>query len=339
MENVEAAVGRPVPRSAGRYALAMDTGSPFVQQEAVDEDPDDYLIIPDFLFEAAAERDAHLQELTSLSQGLNGHLRPIAEAFCHNLSSVYQLVALPLGLVFQGSEDTWHWFNMVIELLRNYQGRRIKKSEFQELLVRSRTRVYEDFDGVASFIRISLDRVSAQPQFVSASRELLDQGLVLAWSSLEVLASDLFCATINTSPHLAGRVLSDTSVRKYLVPDKISFDLLAEFGFNLSSSMGTILTRDLNLSSVGKIKALASVLFNSEAVRVSLDSRILYLLNERRHLIVHRRGVVDAKYVRATGDGRAEGERFQVDKAELGEALAQVTRCGLDLLRAAEQVE
>jgi hypothetical protein len=315
----------------------MDNARTGVQQQTADEDPDDYLIIPDFLFEASAEGDAHLQELALLSQRLNGHLRPTAEAFSHNLNSVYQLVALPLGLVFQGSEDTWHWFNMVMELLRSYQGRRIKRSEFQELLFMSRTKVYEDHDGVASFVRISLDRVSAQPDFVSASRELLNQGLVLAWSSLEVLASDLFCATVNASPHLAGRLLSDHSIKKYLVPDKLSFDLLAEFGFNLSSSMGTILTRDLNLSSVGKIKAIASVLFNNEAVRVSLDSRTLYLLNERRHLIVHRRGVVDAKYVRATGDGRKDGERFQVAKQELGEALTQVTKCGLDLLRAAEE--
>jgi hypothetical protein len=214
---------------------------------------------------------------------------------------------------------------------------RMKKSEFKELVVRAERKARGNVDGAASFVRMNLTEFSGQPAFVSASRELLNQGLILTWASFEVLVGDVICSTFNACPETVERVLGDSSARKFFPSPKFSLEQLEEFAFDLSSSMGTLLTATLNMSSIRKVMVISTALFNAPDLRAVLESRTLYLLSERRHLLVHRRGIVDAKYVRVVGDGRTEGERLQVGKQELEGALNEVAACGLQLLRAANE--
>jgi hypothetical protein len=311
-------------------------------QDEMDDD-EEFIAIPDFLFESKPEKNALLQELLASSDKLERRLVPIAEAFIHNLRSVYQLLSLPFGLVFQGSEDAWLWSNIFMNLGHDHPGSgfpvmRMTESAFKEVVARAYDKARDNVDGAAVFFRMNLAKVSGKVDFVSASLELLNQGLVLIWSSFELLVGDVLCATLNAVPGIVGRVLSDPSAKRYLNGDKISMELLSEYGFDLSSAMGTALLRDLNLSSIRKMKAISSALFNSIELRKAFESHTLYLLSERRHLIVHRRGIVDAKYVRNAGDGRTEGEHLQIGKGELAIALEEVAGCGLSLLRAADEI-
>jgi hypothetical protein len=306
-------------------------------------DDEEFIAIPEFLFESKAEKNVPLQELIASAAKLDGRLMPIAEAFLHNLLSVYQLLTLPLGLVFQSSEGAWLWSNIFMDLGRDYPGSGfpiigMTESAFKEVVTRAYDKARDNTDGAAVFLRMNLAKVSDKIDFVSASRELLNQGLVLTWSSFELLVGDVLCATMNAVPGVVGRVLSDPSAKRYLNSDKISMELLSEYDFDLSSAMGTVLLRDLNLSSIRKMKVISSAFFNSVDLRSAFESHALYLLSERRHLMVHRRGIVDAKYIRAVGDGRTEGERLQVGKEELAIALEEVAGCGLLLLRAADEI-
>jgi len=310
--------------------------------DAEAEEDDDYIVIPDFLFESAPENNVSLQELGAIAGSLDDRLEPLARAFLHNLESVYELLSLPLGLIFQTSSGAWLVSNVFMSVGRDHPKSefpvmRMKKSEFKELVVRTAEKSRDNVDGVASFVRMNLTEFSGRPEFVSASQELLNQGLVLTWASLEVLVGDAVCETLNARPGLVARILDDPSAKRFVPSSKFSLEQLGDFGFDLSSSLGTLLTGTLNMGSIRKIKVILTALFKSPELKAILQSKKLYLLGERRHLLVHRRGVVDAKYVKIVGDGRAEGERLQVDKQELEGALEEVAACGLRLLRVAHE--
>src|SRR4029077_4883253 len=124
----------------------------------------------------------------------------------------------------------------------------ITRSTFKEVVAQAHQDAIANVDGAAVFVRMNLAEFSGEVDFVAASRELLNQGLVLTWSSFELLVGDVLCATINAAPGVVQKLLSDPVAKRHLSGDKLSVDLLSEYNFDLSSAMGTVLLRDFNFA-------------------------------------------------------------------------------------------
>jgi hypothetical protein len=131
--------------------------------------------------------------------------------------------------------------------------------------------------------------------------ELLRQCLVLAWGSFEVLASDLFVALLNIECSKTILLLNDPRTRRYYQPREFG-TALEERKYNLSNCMGEVLIQQKRIDDVGTIRDVYDVLFpsNKELRSVLADSR-LWQLAQDRNLIVHRRAIVDVRYVENTG--------------------------------------
>ena len=70
-------------------------------------------------------------------------------------------------------------------------------------------------------------------------------------------------------------------------------------------------------------------------LRTALTQRDLWTLFQRRHLIVHRRGIVDRRYLEATGEGREMGARLAITPQELTKHLGVVVEAAGALVAAA----
>jgi hypothetical protein len=72
-------------------------------------------------------------------------------------------------------------------------------------------------------------------------------------------------------------------------------------------------------------------------VDAALNDNALWLLCQQRHLIVHRRGIVDAKYVESTGASAVLGELIEINPDNLESYMEKVVSTGQSILSAANK--
>jgi hypothetical protein len=82
---------------------------------------------------------------------------------------------------------------------------------------------------------------------------------------------------------------------------------------------------------------MGSLFQKAEALRALLGSDDLWVLSQRRHLIVHNRGVVDRKYIEQTGATDEEGKPLRLRPRDIERAIGLVRDAGYALLLAAQE--
>ena len=173
----------------------------------------------------------------------------------------------------------------------------------------------------------------------NAATELLRQALVSLWSALEVLTRDILTIMLNSSPQLSEGLLSDPSARKYFDLPKVSIEELSLSGYDLSGRMGDLLFGSRDFSDLRAIKAGALPVLGCPALAEALGDNLLWVLNQERHLIVHRRGVVDAQYIEATGTRCQVGEVITVSPTKLEKYFGVVVKCAASLLSSLDEAQ
>jgi hypothetical protein len=162
-----------------------------------------------------------------------------------------------------------------------------------------------------------------------AAQELLRQGVILLWSAFEVFFRDVFELYLNRDPTRTKALVRHPDTRKRFEAEKVSLDTLVQHGFDLSRKIGSILVGQQDLSDLRTVKAAYPVLFPTASNLIAaLANRDLWILFQRRHLIVHRRGVVDRAYIDETGDSLPIGSRLSITPARLENDLKIVLENG-----------
>jgi hypothetical protein len=175
----------------------------------------------------------------------------------------------------------------------------------------------------------------ADEEFNSASSELLRQGAVLAWGAIEVLARDLFVAYVNSHPESVANLAAHPSTKARFNLKAVDFSELAAHQFDLSKSMGAFLLQATDFSELAVIKDTYSVLFPSDnSLRTALSDATLWMLYQRRHLIVHKRGVVDRQYCEKTGESLEIGSSLFVSPEDIGKYIVICRELGQSFLNA-----
>ena len=170
----------------------------------------------------------------------------------------------------------------------------------------------------------------------SAARELLRQGTVLCWGALEVLAREVFVAYVNANPKTARMLIEHPSTKARFDLKAISVEVLEAHGFDVSSRMGNVLMQYQDLADLGAVKDIYRVLFpDARGLHPALGEKGLWILNQRRHLVAHKRGIVDARYLERTGETAAVGTVLDTSPVELKEYLRLVRDAGIEILGAA----
>lgn len=171
-------------------------------------------------------------------------------------------------------------------------------------------------EGINEFVKQSalaiLGRKEQRANIFKAARELRFQSTVAIWSAFETLAKDSITTTLNNNPHTCKKFLNDEKARSALDLKKISIEDLIESDFNFSYKMGDFLINSKDFSSFNRLKILLTSLLDNAKLYSFLDQNEIKLLNLQRHLIVHRRGVVDERYLRESSSNQKIGETVEI---------------------------
>jgi hypothetical protein len=73
-------------------------------------------------------------------------------------------------------------------------------------------------------------------------------------------------------------------------------------------------------------------------LRACLSDHELWLLAQRRHLIVHRRGIVDNRYLESTGEKLVPGSQISISPSDIERGLDIVCSAGIELLKSVAAV-
>lgn len=275
--------------------------------------------------------------------------RLVAETFLDRLIATIQTTATPFLLANAAAHNNqYQRFFMAeriraeaeqikVELLDEDLGGNEKALEARFNLIASKaanskmTALSKSEDGIDTLVSETarfLINLYKGPDIQAVSRELLLQGTVSAWSALEMLVSDELVLLLNSRPDLVTKLLSAPSAKKKFELPKLNIEDLALRGFDLSKQMGFLLFGERDLSNILTLKCACEALIDDPKLREKLASPVIWLLNQNRHLIAHRRGVVDEEYLKKTGSSLKLGEQLSISPTEFEEQVRHVFGIG-----------
>jgi len=280
---------------------------------------------------------AMLEQLTQISQHAPGHFKQPIAAFCSALQAVESTCAFPYMLADSKTSALHFQRFLMVERIQNipsvYDKSEIKKTddEVEELAYRDARDSFSTFLSSQEGLNLLANEISQtlldalkNARTASAICELRYQGVVSLWSAFEVVVRDILTLLLNTSPDKCQQLLADQLAKKYFYLPKFSIEDLSSSGYDLSDKMGDLLLGSRDFSDLKAIKAAVNAIAADSDVASALNSTTLWNLNQDRHLIVHRRGVIDAKYIEATGAEVNTGDVLSVTPKQLGEYLTCV---------------
>lgn len=261
----------------------------------------------------------------------------IAKSFRQNLEAVILTVSVPFHLTVAQ-----------VELLRFQQihiAERIRAQDKPEdeavesaLAVATKRfseekQLPETITAMSKSVLLSLEENLKQKDFARASSELLRQSMISVWAAFEVLVQDLISALLNAKPLLAIGLLTNEHTKGLFQLKALPLDTLAAHNFNVSESLGSILIRHRALDTIPVMKTVIRVLLpKADKLKQLLEQKDLWILNQRRHLLVHRRGTVDRDYIDRTGDALDVGAELIINPSDLEHYLTLVAEIGVELL-------
>lgn len=277
--------------------------------------------------------------LTDLAPSLPNGLRQIALAFFDSLHGVIRTLSIPFHYTYS-QVHSLHWQRFL--MAERIRARGIENEEERESaalkIAKERFAEYLQGEGQAVVVDDVLARLKElqdEPESLAAARELTRQGVVLVWSAVEVLARDSFVFLLNRRPILVEQLLAEQANRKRFSVDRIDWQTLAAYGYDLSENLGTFLISKADLTSVQAIRDAYGALFPT-AIELGrkLADRRLWDLCQKRNLLVHRRGIVDQQYHVNTGDTLPLGADLWIPPSEVEDLLEAGLHIGTEIISA-----
>jgi hypothetical protein len=271
--------------------------------------------------------------------------KPIAAVFRGNIQSAYTVATIPYLIANSGviqARFARHLIAARIRLLKEVDaGQEPTKEQQQRAFATASEKMDAELKApetskqLAQSVVRDLLRLLEREEFDVAARELLLETLVMMWGAFENFVSETVRLLVNVNPSLATVLLTDVTAKKHFPARGISVDDLANHGFNVASSMGDILLRDRQLESLPIIKDVMGTIFPADQeLRSQLSDPGLWLLWQRRHLIVHRRGMIDENYRSKTSDVAQLGTRLHVTSDYVEASFSLVVRTAVAVLAA-----
>lgn len=269
---------------------------------------------------------------------IESEYQQLAKSFRHTVAATLSTVAVPFQLASSSAEHNHYQRHYLAEIIRSGADADAATEILERVQAKAHERMrefVESEDGRNAVIRDTCEFLlrSLPGGLEFAAQELLQQGLVLLWSGFEVFFRDAFELFVNDNPTRVQLLVTDPVTRKRFEAQRFSLDTLVRHGFDLSTRLGTVLVEQQDFSDLTTIKAVYTVLFgNNDNLMRALADRELWTLYQRRHLVVHRRGVVDQAYLDATGESVVRGTRLSATPGQFEIALTTVVRAGKELL-------
>lgn len=176
-------------------------------------------------------------------------------------------------------------------------------------------------DGIESFNKLIENTTLYEPY-----RSLLYAGIVFTWCSFEVCMKDIWETALN----IGNKLVMKTTLSNINNIDRINnfsgiqgkyinLDYLAQYNYNVTNKLGSILANKFDFSSVYGIKDAYLCAFpRSATIKKALENKELVQLEARRHIIVHKAGVIDDTFCKkANVNKKLTGSKLGLSDEEL----------------------
>ena len=270
-------------------------------------------------------------------------IKTIVLAFRYNLHSAAQVGSIPFQLTHQAVLN--QRFNQIFtaERIRALPIEGLVEDGKDEASVRKRAddlmasevKNPEVVERFADETLAILDSHLRNGEFSESSNELLRQIVVMTWGAFEILFNDLVRYMLNTMVDLSSRLFEEKQYKDLILSKSALPEALRQHGFDLSKVMGDLFCDAANLDSLPQMRRTAELIFSDPQLNVALKDEQLWTLAQRRHLIVHRRGIVDANYLAKTSGITELGGRLTFTASEVEASMFFVRGVGLALIKAA----
>ncbi len=250
-------------------------------------------------------------------------LRAPLDAFRQNLTSALMVGSIPFQLahssVLNLRFSQIHGAERIRTLIKDEVGNQMNEASRETTALEiARKRMAEETSDkiiIENLARRTLQMLHSHimvDEFSTSCDELLRQVLVMSWGAFETFVNDLVRLILNLRPNLI-KDLSSVRPFKDFLTGKTLIEGLESAQFDLSKGMGDFISDLITLDSVEKIQAVTAVLFQSSVLDIALKNAQLWQIAQQRHLIVHRRSVVDLRYRERTGDTTEIGMKLTLD--------------------------
>ncbi len=194
-------------------------------------------------------------------------------------------------------------------------------------------------------IRVSAGNIKAliasddSKTFATGHEAILSSMIVEAWSAFEALSVDLWINLLNTYPYPLATNFCRKSDAK-----TVTLDQIAKYGFDLRNQMGNIV-RSFSKANFDDLKGINEAYknaFGADFIDVLSDEKHLFIAEKTRHLIAHRSGIVDEKYLSQCKNeypfaGFIVNERIPLDGIIVSQLVDACVQGGVDLLKWADK--
>ncbi|AZV77952.1 hypothetical protein EBB79_08605 [Parasedimentitalea marina] len=276
--------------------------------------------------------ETFLAPLEPYSDGEYPCAKSVASA-AEGLHSVISAAGLPFQLIqestMQRRFDRFHAAERILALIPEKPGSGLSEDSERRALKSADQKMTEFLnndegsDIIRDQIIFEMDRRLKSSTVRIAAQELLVQTLISTWSIFESFARSFIIAWLNDDPSRASSIIASQDLKDFFGKKVVDLQTIGDHGFDLSKSMGTVLFKDRRLDSLGNIRGAMKAFFNSSNIQTALG-KDLWILNQRRHLFVHNRGVVDLEYLKKSGDTAPLGERLTLKCADVEQHLVSV---------------
>jgi len=289
--------------------------------------------------------DIRLNGFTELTKDLDEGYQNIASTFISNISSTLSALNIPFTLSATAAQHQHHQNSRLVSVIESLKYKIIHDitDSNDPIIDQVRNTILEkEIDKLNTSdecqeqlvlnIYKFLEPFTHQEEITSAASSLLYQGAILLWSAFEALSKDLFIVHINKNPHKIKDLIENNSTNKRLSFNKITPETLIEYDFDLTNKMGELVAENQDFSDLETIKQTYDVMFpESHSNRTILKEKDTWILSQKRHLIVHRRGIIDKKYLDKTGEPLNTGEKLVITPKELISYFELIFDCGMSL--------
>ena len=195
----------------------------------------------------------------------------------------------------------------------------------------------ENMEAIGVAILDRLDHIFSDEEMSRSGNELLAETLVMLWGALETFLLALSRIHVNKRPEVAVWLLTSEQTKKHFPAKGIAIETLSDFGFRVDGAMGDLLFREGMLDSLPVVRDIFAVMFREYPhTQRCLANEKLWTIWQQRHLVVHKRGVVDSQYISKTGHKQAVGTRLEITGENVDEAVCILVNAATECLAAAK---
>lgn len=267
-------------------------------------------------------------------------IKSIAAAFKSNTELTSNSLAFPMMLAISTNTNAlFDKLGPTIKQALELVGKNPKADDWAEVL---KTLLNSDISREdMRFIKKSCEQIesviSKDDALHRSLNSVMNTSICSSWTAFECLAGDLWETALNHDPRvLATAILNNDGGSSEVTGIKgksIEVFLLNKYNYDIQDKMGTILREKYNFSDARDVKKAYDQAFKFDASKLNFLSD-LHELAQCRHLILHRAGIIDNKFIQKVKTNQSIGDYLEMSPSKVVSMNELVIDRGSQLLQA-----